>query len=150
MAATSPRKAAARRTTPAAARRPRTKLAAVPALEPLDLLAEFETEDKPPVPIKLGPVECDVRRGFSGDDAVEFHRLVAVMEYEQMLELITTSGKALWAFIGQQTPEYASKIMNRLINLSELYEGNLLAPLPGYGNLPAGAPSSQQSTDTTE
>ncbi|MEV6555868.1 hypothetical protein AB0M22_09140 [Nocardia sp. NPDC051756] len=148
MAATTPRKAAARRTMPAAARRP--KLAAVPAPEPIDILAEFGTEEKSPVPIKVGTIECEVLRGFSGDQAVEFHRLVGAAQLEQVLELITTDGAGLWAFIGQQTAEYASKILNKLINLSELYEGNLLAPLPGYGPNPAGAQPSPESNTTTE
>ncbi|WP_159840215.1 hypothetical protein [Nocardia sp. CY41] len=148
MAATAPRKAAARRTAPAAARRP--KLAAVPAPEPVDILAEFGTQEKPPVPIKVGKVECDVLRGFSGDQAVEFHRLVGETKFEDLLNLITTNGSALWQVIGEMTPDFASRVLNKLINLSELYEGNLLAPSPGFGMNPAGAQPSQESTATTE
>ncbi|WP_280448487.1 hypothetical protein [Nocardia brasiliensis] len=122
----------------------------MPAPEPIDILAEFGTAEKAPVPVKVGTVECDVLRGFSGDQAVEFHRLVGAMQFDEMLELITTKGAELWEYIGALTPEFASKVMNRLINLSELYEGNLLAPLPGYGSNPAGAQPSPESSTTTE
>jgi len=102
------------------------------------------------VPIRVGKIEADVRRGFSGDEVVEFHRLVAETKLGEMLALITTNGAALWEFIGEMTPDYAAKAMNRIIELSELHEGNLLAPLPGFGMNPAGAPPSPESTDTTE
>jgi len=148
MAAASPRKAAARRTTPAAARRP--KLAAVPAPEPIDLLADWGTEEKSPVPIRLGAVEADVLRGFSGEQVVAFHNLVAATKFDEMLALITTDGEGLWEFIGNLTPDYASKALNRIINLSEIYSGELLAPLPGFGMNPAGAQPSPESTTTTE
>ncbi|MFI6368710.1 hypothetical protein ACIBG0_39015 [Nocardia sp. NPDC050630] len=148
MAASAPRKAAARRSTPAAARRP--KLAAVKAPEPIDLLADFGTEEKPPVPVKLGKVEADVLRGFSGDQVVEFHRAVGETRFEDALSIVTTDGSAMWEFIGNLTPEYASKALNRIFNLSEIYEGELIAPLPGFGNLPAGARPSPESTTTTE
>ncbi|TLF72923.1 hypothetical protein [Nocardia cyriacigeorgica] len=141
MAATK-RAAAARRTPPAAARRTQP--------EPIDILAEFNTEEKPPVPIRLGEVEADVRRGFSGDEVVRFHRLVGETKFGEVLELITTNGAQLWEFIGSLTPEYASKALNRIINVSELYEGNLLAPLPGFAPNPAGAPPSPESATTTE
>ncbi|MEV0247969.1 hypothetical protein AB0H76_15355 [Nocardia sp. NPDC050712] len=148
MAASTPRKAAARPNRSAAARRP--KLAAVPTPEPLDLLAEFRTEEKTPVPIKLGTIEADVLRGFSGEQAIEFYRLVAAMDFAGMLALITTDGEGLWEFVGKLPPEHCSAILNKVINLSELHEGNLLAPLPGYGMDLAGAQPSPLSTDTTE
>lgn len=132
-----------------ATRRP-ARLAAVQAPEPIDILGEFETVEKPSVPIKLGKVACDVLRGFSGEQVVEFHRLIGATEFGPMLELITTNGAALWEFIGGLTPDYASKALNRIINLSELYEGNLLAPLPGFGSNPAGVLPSPESTTTTE
>lgn len=142
----SPKKAA-RPTT----RRPaRPKLAAVPEPERLDILAEFGTAEKPPVPIKLGSVKADVLRGFSGEQVVEFHRLVGEMRFAEMLELITTAGEKLWEFIGGLTPDHASKALNRIINLSEIYVGELLAPLPGFGTNPAGAPPSPESTATTD
>ncbi|MFE7799006.1 hypothetical protein [Nocardia sp. NPDC057440] len=122
----------------------------MPVPAPIDILADFQTEEKPPLPIKLGSVEADVLRGFTGEQVVEFHRLVGAMEFEQMLELITTNGAALWEFVGGLTPDYASKALNRIISLSELYEGNLLAPLPGFGTNPVGAQPSPESTATTE
>jgi len=148
MAASTPRKAPARRTAPAGAR-PAAKKSAAASDPAIDLLADFGTEEKPPVPIKLDGVEADVLRGYSGKQAVEFHRLVGAMEFDKMLELITTNGAALWEYVGGLTPEYASVVLNKIINLSELHEGNLLAPLPGYGMNPAGAQPSPLSTDTT-
>lgn len=148
MAASTPRKAAARRTTPAAARRP--KLAAVPAPEPIDILEDFGTAEKPAQPIKLGSVLAEVRRGYSGEEVIEFHQLIAETKLDEMLTLITNNGPALWEFIGKLTPEHASKALNRIINLSELYEGNLLAPSPDFGMNPAGALPSPASTATTE
>lgn len=145
------RTAATRRPASVAARKAaRPKLAAVPAPEPVDILAEFGTDEKPPVPIRVGKIECDVLRGFSGDQAVEFHSLVAAQKFGEMLDLITTNGAALWEYIGELTPDYASKVLNKIINLSELYEGNLLAPLPGFGTNPAGAQPSPESTTTTD
>lgn len=147
MAATSPKKAAARRTS-AAARRPR--LAAVPTPEPVDLLADFETVEKPPLPITLATIEADVKRGYSGAEAVEFYRLLGALDFGGVLDLITTNGPALWDYIGKLTPDMCSAVLNKIIGLSELSAGNLLAPLPGYGMNPAGAQPSPVSTGTTE
>lgn len=143
-----PRKSAAKSSAPRRPARPR--LAAVPEPEPIDLLADFGTEEKPPVPIKLGSVKADVLRGFSGEQAVLFHQLVGEMKFAEMLDLITTEGEKLWKVIGGLTPDHASRALNRIINLSELHQGNLLAPLPGYGTNPAGAQPSPESTTTTE
>lgn len=145
--------ATAKRATPrrtAAPRPARAALKPVPAPEPIDILADFGTEEKSPVPIRLGDVEADVRRGFSGEEVVQFHKLLTAVELEQVLDLITTDGSRLWGFIRALTPELASKAINRIINLSELAEGNLLAPLPGYGMTPSGgAQSLPESTATT-
>ncbi|PEH74640.1 hypothetical protein CRM89_00380 [Nocardia sp. FDAARGOS_372] len=138
-----------RATTPRTARPARATKPA-PAAEAIDILADFGTDEKPPVPIRLGGVEADVRRGFSGDEVVQFHKLLSRGEFEQMLTLITTDGPGLWQFIADLNPDLASKAMNRIINLSELAEGNLLAPLPGYGMTnPAGAQPSPESSTTT-
>ncbi|WP_280193560.1 hypothetical protein [Nocardia farcinica] len=81
---------------------------------------------------------------------MQFHKLLSRGEFEQMLTLITTDGPGLWQFIADLNPDLASKAMNRIINLSELAEGNLLAPLPGYGMTnPAGAQPSPESSTTT-
>lgn len=141
-----PKRATPRRT---AAPRPARALKPVPAPEAIDILAEFGTEEKPPVPIKLGDVEAEVRRGFSGDEVVQFHKHVNTGEFEKMLELITTNGAGLWGFIYALNPDMASKAMNRIITLSELSEGNLLAPLPGYGTIPTGGAQPSQESNTT-
>ncbi|MCM6778029.1 hypothetical protein NDR87_30960 [Nocardia sp. CDC159] len=142
-----PRKAAAR----SSARRPaRPKLKAVPEPQPIDILADFGTDEKPPLPIKLGTVEADVLRGFSGEQVVKFHQLVGEMKFDEMLDLITTDGAGLWEIIGGLTPAYASKALNRIIKLSEIYAGELIAPLPGFGMDPAGAQPSPESTATTD
>ena len=148
MAATTPRKAAARRTTPAAARRP--KLATVPAPEPIDIFAEFSTEEKPPVPIRVGKVDADVRRGFTGDEVTKFHALLNANEFEAVFDLITTNGAGIWAEISPLLPDLASKAINKIVKVSEIYEGEATAPLLGYMTDPAGAQPSPESTATTE
>ena len=122
----------------------------MPAPEPIDILAEFDTGEKPPVPIRMGSIEADVRRGFSGEEVVTFHRLALEMKFDQVLDLITTNGPGLWEYIEQQTADYASKILNKIINVAELHEGNMLAPLQGFVPDPAGARPSPESSATTE
>ncbi|MGW5387207.1 hypothetical protein [Nocardia sp. NPDC003963] len=146
MAATAPRKAAARRTSPAAARQP--KLTAVP--EPIDIFAEFSTEEKPPVPIRVGKVDADVRRGFTGDEVTRFHALLNANEFEAVFDLITTNGAGIWAEISPLLPDLASKAINKIVKVSEIYEGEATAPLLGYVNNPAGAQPSPESSTTTE
>lgn len=146
MAASTPRKAAARRT-PAAARRP--KLAAVPAPEPIDILADFGTDEKPPVPIRLGKIEADVRRGFSGEEVVDFHKLLLNNEFEQLFEMITDRGAEIWDYISKLDPRHASKAINRIVEVSEIHEGEATAPLLGYMPDPAGAQPSPESSATT-
>ncbi|MGW4119890.1 hypothetical protein [Nocardia sp. NPDC004711] len=124
---------------------------AAAAVDRVDVLAELATGDQPPVPITLLGVDADVRRSFTGGEAVQFYQLVAEMEFEAMLSLITSDGPALWAKIAGLTPAHATTALNRIINLSELHSGELLAPLPlsGYIDPTAGAQPSPESSAGT-
>ena len=113
-------------------------------------LADFCTAEKPPVPAKLDAVEFEVKRGYSGEEVVQFHTLVNANQFEDALSLITSDGAAVWGFVENLTAEHASTVLNKLFNLSELVEGNLLGVLPGFAMNPGGAPLSPESTTTTE
>ncbi|MEU1432128.1 hypothetical protein ABZ412_34180 [Nocardia sp. NPDC005746] len=139
----------------AAPRRParsRTSAApAAPGVDRVDVLAELGTGDQPPVPITLLGVDADVRRTFTGAEAVTFYRLIGENEFEAMLSLITSDGPGLWAEIAALTPAHAATALNRIINISGLHSGELLAPLPlsGYIAPTAGAQPSPESSAGT-
>ncbi|MCU1640915.1 MAG: hypothetical protein JWN03_1190 [Nocardia sp.] len=132
--------------------RPTTSVApAVPASDRVDILDDLGTSAEPPVPITLLGVEADVRRSFSGAEAVKFYQLISTTELEAMLSLITSDGPGLWAKISEFTPAHATTALNRIINLSGLHSGELLAPLPlsGYMVPTAGAQPSPDATAGT-
>ncbi len=118
----------------------------------MNILEELAVDGGDPVPITLLGVDADVRRRFTGDEAAMVHQLALTNEFEQMLSLITDDGPGLWAKISPLSPEHAAKAMNRIVNLSGLHEGELLAPAPWLASptRTAGAPPSPASGTTTE
>ncbi|MCC3311531.1 hypothetical protein [Nocardia africana] len=126
--------------------------AAPAAPERIDILDEFAVDGGEPVPIRLLGVDCDVRRQFTGAEAVKFYALAERVQIEELLSLITSDGPGLWEQVGQLTPEHAAKALNRIINLSELHKGELLAPLPwsALSSPTAGAQPSPESSTTTD
>lgn len=138
------RKPAAKKAAPRRAPRP-TPVAAPDAV---DLLADLATGELPPVDIVLRGHRAQVRRTYTGDEAVRLFELVREDKLEEMLDLLTTDGPGLWGIVYQLQPEHAVVALNRIINLSGLYEGELLAPLQEY-TAKAGAPSTDESATTT-
>ncbi|MHC3368761.1 hypothetical protein AAI421_18210 [Rhodococcus aetherivorans] len=120
-----------------------------PAVERFNVLDVLATEPAPPVPIRILDVEASVRCEFTGEEAVKFYALVAARDFEGVLELITDAGKAIYQQIGQLNPGSFAKVLNRIIELSTLHEGELLAPLPPFAPRMAGAQGSQGSAAGT-
>lgn len=125
---------------------------AAPAVDRVDILDEFGTADEPPVPITLLGVDAEVRRSYTGAEAVAMYRLAADTQFEDLLTLLTSDGPGLWAKIGTLIPEHAAKALNRIIKISGLHEGELLAPLPwsALPNPAAGALPTPESDATTD
>lgn len=112
----------------------------------LDILAVGSEE---PYPITLFGVDAEVRRTFTGEDAVKFFALAGEKDYETLLTLITNKGSELWEKIGGLNATQAAAVLNKVIELSGLFEGKLLAPLPAYSQGMAGAQHTQVSSLTT-
>lgn len=149
--ATTRKDGAAKAPTKPRAARPRTTSAAPAAPERIDILDDLGINAGPPQPISLLGVECDVRRRFTGAEVVHFFKLAGNLELGAMLTLITSDGPALWAKIEEIDPDNAAKALNRIINISGLHEGKLLAPLPlsAFTSPTAGAQPSPESSTTT-
>lgn len=123
---------------------------APPAAERIDILEILRTEDLEPVPITFRGVDTEIRRSYTGEEAVEFLALVGDRKFPEVLDLIAPgSGIALWEKIGPLAPEHAAKILNRFFELSTLHEGELLAPLPASFTKVAGARPTPDSGATT-
>lgn len=128
--------------------------AAEPVVEPqvdrFDLLSVLETDEQEPEPITFMGVDADIRRTFSGEEAVKFLSLIDAKDFEGVLTLIAgDTGPALWKKVGQLPSAPAAKVMNKLINMSTLHEGELIAPLPAFFAGMAGARPSQDSSSST-
>ncbi len=108
----------------------------------LDVLA---TEPAPPVSIKMFDITASVRREYDGEEAVKFWAYIAERDFKSVLELITDQGEAIFNKIGQLNPANFAKVLNRILELSTLSEGELLAPLPPFAPRMAGAQRSQDS-----
>ncbi|MBY4237773.1 hypothetical protein HQO43_12615 [Rhodococcus fascians] len=123
---------------------------------PVETVERFNIADilavgtEKPYPITLFGVDAEVRRTFTGEEAVKFFALAGEKDYGTMLDLITDSGSALWEKIGGLNPTHASTVLNKIIELSGLFEGKLLAPLPAYSQGMAGARPLQGSSPTTD
>lgn len=120
-----------------------------PAVERFNVLDVLATEPAPPVPITLLGIDASVRREFSGEEAVKFWAYIAERDFEAVLELVTDQGKAIFEKIGRLNPANFAKVMNRILELSTLSEGELLAPLPPFAPRMAGAQHSQGSAAGT-
>ena len=143
---TASRKAQPRKVAPAA-------VSAVPPLveedDAFDLASVLEVDGGPPKPIKLLGVRGNVLRTYTGEQAIAFSSIVAAQEFGTMLELITDVGVELWAKIGPMEPRRAADLLNKIVELSGLHEGKLLAfSLPSTTEQ-AGTPLSPDSAANT-
>lgn len=119
-----PQKTVARKTTPRAAR------SVEPAVDRFDILAELALEGLPPLPVTLKGVDADIRRAFTGEEAVEFGILLSDNRFEELLELITDNGSGLWEKIKTFSPEHAAVALNAIVSRTGLHEGKAVVPLP--------------------
>ncbi|OZE77226.1 hypothetical protein CH305_18495 [Rhodococcus sp. 15-649-2-2] len=102
-------------------------------VERLDLLDCLATEPLPPLEVTLLGVDADIRREFTGKESVRFFQLLNAGKHLSMLQLIVgdDAGAALWEKVSPPVPPaHAAKVINRIVNLSTLAEGEILAPLP--------------------
>ncbi|EOM78097.1 hypothetical protein DW322_11295 [Rhodococcus rhodnii] len=135
-----------KKTAPRAAR-PKT---VEPAEDRFDLLAELATDEQEPELVTLLGVDADIRRSYTGEEAVTFLALVERKDFPAALDLIAgAAGPALWEKIGAMASAHAAKVLNRLFVMSTLTEGELLAPLPTSFAGMAGARPSPGSGATT-
>lgn len=117
----------------------------------LDLTDALALDGKPPVPITFQGIEADIRRAFTGEEVVEFFNdLQANRIADAIMKIVGPDAmEALWEKISALPPEPATVILNRLINLSELTEGEAVAPLPASPGMD-GAQRSQGSSASTD
>ncbi|MCJ0906227.1 hypothetical protein [Rhodococcus sp. ARC_M6] len=117
-----------------------------------DLLSVLDTEDLPPVRAKLVDVNVDIRRSYSGTEAIQFSELLRTDQIELAMQLIAgkEGGAAIAKHLGTFTIEQAMKIVNKLANMSNLISGETFALLPASARGMDGAQSPQGVNGITE
>lgn len=119
-----------------------------PAVERFDLLEELAVNGGESQPIVLFGVEADVRRTFTGEEAATFHAHVARNEVREALDVITDgAGEALWEATAHLPSEVVARLLNKVIALSGLSEGELRPLSPPLSARMAGAVRSQAYAD---
>lgn len=106
---------------------------AVDAVEPnrFDLLSILDTAENEPEPITFRGVDADIRRSYTGEEVIKFQHLIDEKDFSGVLTLMAgDAGEALWGEIGKLNTLHASKVLNKIINMSTLHEGEIIAPLP--------------------
>lgn len=132
----------------------------VPKVEPVvvepeddsfDLLSVLDTEDLPPVPVKLKDAKFDIRRSYSGEESIQFGAYLRADQIEQAMKLIAgdEGGTAIARYLGDCSIEQAVKLINKLANLSTLTSGEALALLPASLRGMDGAQPSPDVNGTT-
>lgn len=140
-----------------APKRPKPQSVPDPAEERFNVLDILNHDGGAPVPITLLGVDADVRRRFDGEEAVKFHAYIAQNQVIDALNLITDgSGQALWDAImdAKVSARITADLLNKIISLSELSEGELVPLSPPSAARMAGAVLKQAlaggSTETSE
>lgn len=113
-----------------------------PAVERFNILDVLANDGGEPQPITLFGVDADVRRSYTGEEAAKFHAYIATNELIKALDLITDgSGQAIWdAVMGAKLDATrTATILNKVISLSELSEGELVPLSPPSAARMAGA-----------
>ncbi|MFF8327879.1 hypothetical protein ACH49M_21280 [Rhodococcus qingshengii] len=116
-----------------------------------DLLSVLDTEDLPPVPIKIRDAKLEIRRSYSGEEAIRFAELLRTDQIEAAMKLIAgdEGGAAITRHLGTFTVEQAMKIVNKLANISTLILGETFALLPASVRGMDGAQPSPDANATT-
>ena len=104
---------------------------------------------EPPLPVTLFGADFEIRRTYSGEEAAEFFKLTGSKNYLDMLNMVTDKGAEVWGKIGGLNATQAAAALHKILELSGLFEGKLLAPLPAYTQGMAGAQHTQDSSLTT-
>ncbi|WP_418346167.1 hypothetical protein [Rhodococcus pyridinivorans] len=119
-----------------------------PVVERFDIVEELAVDGGEPQPIVLFGVEADVRRKFTGAEAAVFHGHLAQNRVREALDVITDgAGQALWDATKHLTPEPVARLLNKVIALSGLNEGELRPLSPPLSARMAGAVRSQAYAD---
>jgi len=146
----SSRAKAAAAATPAAPAAPTPEPTATtePAVERFDILEELAVNGGEPQPIALFGVEADVRRTFTGQEAATFHGHLAKDRIREAIDVITDgAGQALWDAVAHLSPDVVARLLNKVIALSGLSEGELRPLSPPSSARMAGAVLSQAYAD---
>lgn len=116
-----------------------------------DLLSVLDTEDLPPVPIKIRDAKLEIRRSYSGEEAIRFGELLRTDQIEAALKLIAgdEGGSAIARHLGDCSIGQAVKLINKLGNISTLTSGEALALLPASLRGMDGALPSQDANAIT-
>lgn len=121
---------------------------AEPVVDRFDILEELAVEGGEPQPIVLFGVEADVRRTFTGEEAATFHGHLAKNRIREAIDVITDgAGQALWDAVVHLPPDVVARLLNKVIALSGLSEGELQPLSPPSSARMAGAVRSQAYAD---
>ncbi|WP_072689268.1 hypothetical protein [Rhodococcus marinonascens] len=107
-----------------------------------DLLSALDTENLESIQATFRGIDIDIRRTFTGEEAVRFMAHVAATRFDSALEIIVgdVAPELLRAFT-ELTVTHCSAMLNKVFETSGLAEGEIVAPLPAsYGGM-AGAQS---------
>ncbi|NCL75689.1 hypothetical protein [Rhodococcus sp. YH1] len=119
-----------------------------PAVERFDILTELAIDGGAPQPITLRGVDAEVRCTYTGDEAARFHALVAKNELRDALDLITDGkGQQIWDAVADLPSTIVARLLNKVISLSGLSEGELRPLSPPSSERMAGAVLSQAVAD---
>ncbi|MFE5790599.1 hypothetical protein [Rhodococcus erythropolis] len=116
-----------------------------------DLLSVLDTEDLPPVPIKIRGVKAEIRRSYSGEESVKFTEYLRKQQVDELLTLIAgdEGGPALSKALVAFNTEQGVKLFNWLAKTSTLTSGEAMALLPAYARGMDGAQPTQDVNGTT-
>ena len=123
-----------------------------PEDDSFDLLSVLDTEDLPPVPVKLKDAKFDIRRSYSGEESIQFGAYLRADQIEQAMKLIAgdEGGAEITRYLGNDcSTGQAVKLINKLANLSTLISGEALALLPASLRGMDGAQPSPDVNGTT-
>lgn len=111
---------------------PRKTVAKVKESERIDLAAVLGLDGGDPLPVTLGGVDAEIRRRYSGDEAVLFGTYAAENKFPEIFALVFEGdrGPKVWDQVSKMSTAHASEIINTIINHTGLFEGKLVAPLP--------------------
>ena len=116
-----------------------------------DLLSVLDTEDLPPVPIKIRGARAEIRRSYSGEESVKFTEYLRKQQVDEVLTLIAgdEGGPALSKALAAFNTEQGVKLFNWLAKTSTLTSGEAMALLPAYARGMDGAQPTQDANATT-